>query len=163
MKNIAITGATGYLGKYVLKELLKREIQTLALVRNSQKLEEIHSSFLEIKKAEVTKAETLWGKLQGIDAIISTVGITRQKDGLTYMDVDYQANLNLLKEAQKAGVRKFIYVSAIGGKEYRHLKIFQAKEDFVEELSNSGMNYCVVCPNGFFSDIQDFLKNGEKR
>ena len=162
MKNIAIAGATGYLGKYVLKELLKRQRQTLALVRNPQKLQEFSSVFLETEKAEVTKPETLSGKLNGVEVVISTIGITRQKDGLTYMDVDYQANLNLLKEAQRAGVKKFIYVSAIGGTKYKHLKIFQAKEGFVEELKKSGINYSILRPNGFFSDMQDFLKMAQK-
>lgn len=162
MKKIAIAGATGYLGKYVLKELLKREIPTLALVRNSQKLQKFSSKLLQIEKVEVTKPETLSGKFKDIDVVISTVGITRQKDNLTYMDVDYQANLNLLKEAQKAGVKKFIYISAIGGTKYPNLKIFQAKEGFVQKLKNSGINYSIMRPNGFFSDMQDFLTMAKK-
>ena len=40
--------------------------------------------------------------------VISTVGITRQKDGLTYMDVDFQSNVNLIEEAKKEGVKKII-------------------------------------------------------
>jgi len=86
------------------------------------------------------------------------VGITRQKDGLTYMDVDYQANMNLLEEAKKAGVKHFVYVSAINGNKYRNLKIFEAKEKFVDDLKSSGLNYTIVRPNGFFSDMKDFLQ-----
>jgi uncharacterized protein YbjT (DUF2867 family) len=89
--------------------------------------------------------------------VISSVGITRQKDGLTYMDVDYQANLNLLNEAKSAGVKKFIYVSAINGDKYRHLKIFEAKEKFVDALKSSDLDFTVIRPNGFFSDMKDFL------
>ena len=54
------------------------------------------------------------------------------------MDVDYQANLNLLNEARESGVRKFIYVSVLNGEKLRHLKICDAKEMFVEELKKSG-------------------------
>lgn len=162
MKKIAVAGATGYLGKYILKELLQREIPTLALVRNPQKLSSISSPILQIEKAEVTKPETLSGKLAEVDTLISAVGITRQKDGLTYQQVDYQANRNLLEEAQRAGVKKFIYVSAIGGTKYRHLQIFRAKEGFVEILQNAPIDYCVLRPNGFFSDMQDFLKMAKR-
>jgi uncharacterized protein YbjT (DUF2867 family) len=84
------------------------------------------------------------------------VGITRQKDGLTYMDVDYQANLNLLQEAKKSGVKKIIYVSVLNGEKLRHLKICEAKERFVDELKASGLEYCVIRPNGFFSDMTEF-------
>lgn len=80
-----------------------------------------------------------------------------KKEGFTYMDVDYQGNANLLREAQKSAVKSFLYVSAINGDKMRHLKIFEAKERFVDELKVSGLNYKVIRPNGFFSDMGDFL------
>jgi nucleoside-diphosphate-sugar epimerase len=55
-------------------------------------------------------------------------GITRQKDGFTYMDVDYQANMNLLEQEKQSGVKRFIYVSVFNGENLRHLKICDAKE-----------------------------------
>ena len=54
------------------------------------------------------------------------------------MDVDYQANINLLEEAKRAGVQKFIYISAINGQQMRHLKIMAAKERFVDALKSIG-------------------------
>ncbi|MDP2541814.1 SDR family oxidoreductase [Tenacibaculum discolor] len=156
--NILLAGATGYLGSYVLNALIENQNQVLAIVRNPNKLKNDNENFLEVKQAEVTKPETLRDICKGIDTVISTVGITRQKDGLTYMDVDYQANVNLLEEAKKAGVRHFVYVSAINGNNYRNLKIFEAKEKFVDALKSSGLNYTIVRPNGFFSDMKDFLQ-----
>lgn len=79
------------------------------------------------------------------------------------MDVDYQGNSNLLKEAVIDKIESFEFISAINGDKLRHLKIFEAKERFVDELKDSGINYCVIRPNGFFSDMKDFLnmaKNG---
>ena len=78
------------------------------------------------------------------------------------MDVDYQANMNLLNEAIKSGVKKFIYVSVLNGDKLKKLKICEAKEKFVDELKNSGLDYCIICPNGFFSDMAEFLKMAEK-
>jgi len=157
MNKIAIAGSTGYLGKHLVKQLVEQKIGVLALARNLDKLAEFDSELIQKVKVEITNPETLSGILNGVDILISTVGITRQKDGLTYMDVDYQANHNLLKEAQKAGVRKFIYVSVLNGQYMRNLKICEAKEHFVDELKQSGMEYSVIRPNGFFSDMKDFL------
>ncbi|MFT6004782.1 MAG: hypothetical protein ACI8UQ_001922, partial [Bacteroidia bacterium] len=98
-----------------------------------------------------------------IDWVFTTIGITRQKDGVTYMDVDYQGNVNLLKESLIEKVERFQYISAINGDKLRHLKIFEAKEKFVDELKVSKINYSIMRPNGFFSDMSDFLsmaKNG---
>jgi uncharacterized protein YbjT (DUF2867 family) len=94
--------------------------------------------------------------------VISSIGITKQKDGLTYMDVDYQANINLLDEAKRNGVKKFIYVSVLNGEKLRNLKICEAKEKFVDELKNSGLDYCIIRPNGFFSDITEFYNMAKK-
>lgn len=154
--NIALAGATGYLGKYIAKELIFQNINPTLIVRNPKKVQ--LAGNYRLTQAEVTKTEDVKGIFNGIDVVISTVGITRQKDGLTYMDVDYQANKNLLDEAKKAGVQKFIYVSAISGDKFRNLKIFEAKEKFVDELKLSGLEYAVVRPNGFFSDMKDFLQ-----
>ena len=156
--NILLAGATGYLGSYLLKALIENQNQVLAIVRNPKKLKNDNENFLEVKQAKVTKPDTLKDICKGIHTVISTVGITRQKDGLTYMDVDYQANMNLLEEAKKADVKHFVYVSAINGDKYRHLKIFEAKEKFVDALKASGLNYTIVRPNGFFSDMKDFLQ-----
>ena len=154
---IAVAGATGYLGSYLVKELQLSDYEFIALGRNTRKLEGLGLQNEQIKKVQVTDPASLKGAFEGVTTVISTVGITRQKDGLTYMDVDYQANKNLLEEAISAGVKKFIYVSAINGDQFRHLKIFEAKERFVDELKSSGIDYTVFRPNGFFSDMKDFL------
>ncbi|MHA7843234.1 MAG: SDR family oxidoreductase [Winogradskyella sp.] len=156
--NILLAGATGYLGRHLLKVLIEKQNQVVAIVRKLNQLENHNENYLEIKQAEVTKPDTLKDICKGIDTVISCVGITRQKDGLTYMDVDFKANMNLLEEAKKSGVKHFVYISAINGDKYRNLKIFEAKEKFVDALKASGLNYTVVRPNGFFSDMKDFLQ-----
>ncbi|WP_298475601.1 SDR family oxidoreductase [uncultured Maribacter sp.] len=163
-KTVLLAGVTGYLGGYIAKALVEDNFKAKLIARSTKTLKSFESKTIKIIKAEVTKPDTLYGICEGVTTVISTVGITRQKDGLTYMDVDYQANLNLLNEAKRAGVKKFIYVSAINGNKYRHLKIFEAKEKFVDALRNSGLEYVVIRPNGFFSDMKDFLdmaKNGK--
>lgn len=162
MLKIALAGATGYLGSHLVKELQNQDIPFVAIARNTQKLHQLGLTERQIIKAEVTKPATLSGKLNGTEILISTVGITRQKDGLSYTDVDYQANINLLEEAKRCGVRKLIYVSAINGDQMRHLKIMAAKERFVDALKSSGMEYLIVRPNGFFSDMKDFLEMASK-
>lgn len=70
--------------------------------------------------------------------------------------------MNLLKEAVNSGVKKFIYISVLNGEKLRHLKICAAKEMFVEQLKKSGIDYCIIRPNGFFSDMTDFFNMAKK-
>lgn len=164
MAKILLAGSTGYLGSYILQELLNNDKSVRIIVRNRKKLTEqiIESDSVEILNAELTKPQDIKNSCRGIDTVISTVGITKQKDGLTYMDVDYQANLNLLKDAEDCGVTKFIYVSVLNGDKLTHLKICQAKEKFVNALKHSNINHCIIRPAGFFSDMNDFYKMAQK-
>jgi len=162
MKRIVLAGATGYLGQFVLKELLRRGYSVRALVRDGGKIRREDCQGLEVCCAEVTDRHSLSGCCDISDVVISTVGITRQKDGLSYMDVDYQANVNLLEEARSAGVEKFIYVSALNADRLSHLSICRAKELFVERLRNSGLAFCVIRPNGFFSDMAEFFSMAQR-
>lgn len=164
MTKILLAGSTGYLGSHILKELIERNIEVRTVVRNTKKLEAFLSkgNSVEVIQAQLTDPQSLINCCDNIDTVISTVGITKQKDGLTYMDVDYQANLNLLNEAKKSCVRKFIYVSVLNGVQLQHLDICKAKEKFVQELIHSGLDYCIIRPNGFFSDMSEFYEMAKK-
>ena len=162
LTNILVAGATGYLGKYITKELSDRGFYTKVLVRNHEKFKRLKIQVDGVIQAEVTDKSSLQDCCKNIDVVISSVGITKQKDGLTYVDVDYQANLNLLDQAKKSGVKKFIYLSVLNGEKLRSLKICEAKEKFVDELKSSGLDYCIIRPNGFFSDMTDFYNMAKK-
>jgi len=162
MKKILLAGSTGYLGIYIAKELQRRSSFFRAIARSPEKFDQNEIKVNEKLIAELTDPDSIKECCNGIDVVISTVGITKQKDGLTYMDVDYRANMNLLKEAKKSGVKKFIYVSVLNGEKLRHLKMCNAKEMFVEQLKRSGIEYCIVRPNGFFSDMSEFVKMAKR-
>ena len=159
-EKILLAGATGYLGQFILAELLKKEHPTRIVVRNKAKIAPalLTHPLLEVVEAEVTKPQTLQGVCKGVSQVISTVGITQQKDGFTYEQVDYRANRNLLNEALHEGVQKFVYVSVFKGEMMRHIAIGAAKERFVDALKVSGIDYCIVRPSGFYSDMGNFLK-----
>ena len=156
-KRVLVAGATGYLGSELVKELKARGYWVRALIRNSSQRNKVALAD-EVFIGEITIPQSIRGITYTIDYVFSTIGITRQKEGMTYIDVDYQGNLNLLHEACITDVERFLYVSAINGDKLRHLKIFEAKEDFVDKLRESGLDYRVIRPNGFFSDMRDFLE-----
>ncbi|MCY4046057.1 MAG: SDR family oxidoreductase [Cellvibrionales bacterium] len=156
MKKVLLAGATGYLGSFIAKELKSQGYELTIIVRKQEQVQEKGLEADHVLEAQVTQPITLNGCCKDIDIVISTVGITRQKDGMTYDDVDYQANINLMNEAEKSGVKKFIYISAINAENMRELKICDAKERFVDALVDSGLPHCIIRPHGFFSDMTEF-------
>jgi len=162
MERVLVAGATGYLGRFIIKELKKQGYYTIALARNANKLIELDDYIDRYVEAEITDPDTVENICSEVDYVISSIGITRQKDGLNYMDVDYQANLNLLDEALKQNVKKFIYISVLNAHLMKNLKMVAAKELFVDKLNTSGIDYTIIRPNGFFSDMTELLNLAKK-
>jgi uncharacterized protein YbjT (DUF2867 family) len=162
MKKVLVAGATGYLGRFVVREFKKQGYWVRTLTRNAAKLESLSEYIDEKFNGKVTDSNSLSGICKDIDIVFSSVGITKQKDGLSYMDVDYQGNINLLEEAKREKTLKFIYVSVFNAEKMNELKGVEAKISFEEELKKSGVDYSIIYPNGFFSDMLEYLKMAKK-
>lgn len=157
MEKLLIAGATGTLGKKLVTELHRRGYQLRILVRKEEQAEMFSHITDNIVVGQVTESKSILGVAKGIDAVFSAVGITKQKDGLTYRDVDYGANRNLLNKSLDAGVKRFVYIASLNGEEMRELKMIEAKEQFVDELKQAPIQHTIVRPNGFFSDLLEVL------
>ena len=153
---VLVAGATGYLGRYVTRAFHRRGASVRALARSSGKLVDLADVIDDRFIGEVTDAESLRGACEGIDVVFSSIGLTRQ-GRLTFMDVDYQANRNLLDEALRCGVEKFVYISVLTVPGMEDLAVVRAKRKFLEDLRDCGIDHTVVCPNGYFSDMAEFL------
>ena len=163
-KKVLVAGATGYLGRFVIQEFKNRGYWVRVLARNSGKLES-PGPFLEpavkhlvddVFQGEVTKPETLQGVCDGIDLVFSSIGITRQRDGVSFMDVDYQGNKNLIEKAHQAGIQTFVFVSVFKANQIAELA--KARELIVNELNKSSLASAIIRPTGYFSDMSEYLK-----
>ncbi len=148
---VLVAGASGRLGRHVLSELAARGIATRALVRDAARVEGAGAS--EVFVGDAREGESLRGACEGVGSVVSALGASLAL-GLTprratFREVDLRANLNLLAEAKRAGVGKFVYVSLYGAERLRGLAYVDAHEEFVAALRASGLDYAVVRPTGF--------------
>ena len=164
MKKVLIVGSTGYLGKYLVQECKQRGYWVRALARNPQKLEQLRESIDDLFVGEVTKPETLKGVCDGIDVVISALGVasSRTDEKITLEEVDYGGNKNVLDRALSAFVKKFLFVSFIISPDYENLEITRIKRMFEQALHTSGLDYCIIRPTAFFADMKEILKLAQK-
>jgi uncharacterized protein YbjT (DUF2867 family) len=156
--HVFVAGATGYLGGYVVSELARRGYRVDGLSRSPAGAEQLVGRGARPVLAEATDVSSLDGHFDDVDVVVSCLGITRQKDGMSYEDVDYQANINLLRAAEQAGVQRFVYVSVFRGDELARTAMVGAKEKFVNALRASPIQSLVVRPTGFFSDMEEIFQ-----
>jgi uncharacterized protein YbjT (DUF2867 family) len=157
---ILVAGATGNLGKALIPVLCKQGTEVVALVRpgSQRRLLPLENHITETVAAEITKPDIAASAFSGVHTVISSVGITRQRDGLTYDQVDYGGNLNLLRTAERAAVQRFIYVSVVGADRNFDVPVIQAKRRFEGALIGSTLKWQIVRPSGFFTDMTDVWK-----
>ncbi len=107
--NIAVLGASGGIGKQVVKIALTDGHRVTAILRTPSKLTITHPN-LKIVKGDVMKPETLEEHLEGKDAVISAIGKNSFKE--TYL---YSAgNKNLLSVMEKTNTKRVFFISAAG-------------------------------------------------
>ena len=165
---VLVAGATGYLGKFVVQAFKERGYWVRALARSEDRLREPGpftapaigpEDVDEVFVGELTQPDTLDGLMDGIDIVFSSVGISRQRDGLTFEQVDYQCNHTLIELSRAADAETFVYVSMQGAAEspIADLAITRAHEKVVDELGASGLDHRIVRPCGYFSDMGALL------
>ncbi len=166
MNKVLIAGATGYLGRFVVRALKKEGYYTKVLVRNKDKAEvprkldtpAIADFADEIVVGEITDANTLIDICKDMDYVFTSIGITKQKDKVTFKDVDYQGNINLLREAEKHHIKKFMYIHVLTDDQGKELgPLMDAKSRFVDALIQSPVPHIVIRPSGYFSDISELF------
>lgn len=146
---VLLAGAFGHLGSDVLKALVDagHEVKAVdAVIRNVD-----FTGFTPLK-IDMTNKDALKGICNGIDVVVTTVGLTKASETLTPMDIDYGANKNLLDEAIAAGVKNFAYISVIKADQGAYIPMLGAKVKLEEEIKKSGINYAIFRPTGYFYD-----------
>ena len=156
---IVLAGAFGNLGAEILKNLCKAGHEVIAADLKEGSIAELSGKY-SFKAIDATNRDTLAGLCDGADAVISTVGLTGASTKFTAYDIDLNGNINLLNEAKAAGVKKFVYISVISCDEPGAEKVpmLHAKYVFENELKNSGMDYVIHRPTGYFYDIAKVFK-----
>ncbi|MBR5755637.1 MAG: NmrA family NAD(P)-binding protein, partial [Erysipelotrichaceae bacterium] len=156
---VLLAGAFGNLGFEILKALAKKKCEIIAADLKEKEDNGLEGKYT-FKAIDATDPETLKGLCDGVDVVITTMGLTTASAKFTAYDIDYQGNMNLYNEAVKAGVKKFNYISVIacdlpGAEE---VPMLHAKYMVEEELKKGKMDYVIYRPTGYFYDIAKVFK-----
>ncbi len=116
IKKVLVAGASGYLGRYAVKEFKERGYHVRALVRDPEKIKTlgahgepaIQDMIDEIVIGDVTNPESIKGICKGIDIVFSALGLTAPHPEHTSNDVDYLGNKRILDQALNEKVSRFI-------------------------------------------------------
>ncbi|MPZ37811.1 MAG: NAD-dependent epimerase/dehydratase family protein [Rhizobiales bacterium] len=110
---VALTGATGFIGQYLLSELPKRGYRLRVLLRRPSTLP-LSSASAVI--GDLARAQNMSQALAGVDVVIHSAGIAHTMSGVPeddYRLLNTEATIRLARAAQRAGARRFVFLSSI--------------------------------------------------
>lgn len=145
-----VTGATGGLGRRVVRLIRDREQSVRAFVRLTSRYSELENRGAEIFIGDLKRERDIEKACKGVQYIISTHG----SNEAGAQELDYRANIDLIDAAKEAGVKHFVFISVLGSdRGYEDAPVFKAKRQVEKYLAASGLNYTILRPSGFASNL----------
>ncbi len=158
---ILVVGATGSLGGRITRGLLAQGKAVRILARNNPISAELakQGRANTVASLVAADAQAVYGDLKdrasldaavaGIDTVITTATTTQRGGDDTLPAVDLQGTLDLIDAARTAGVKRFIYTSAIGAVQGHPVQLFNIKGTCEAALERSGLEYTILRPAVF--------------
>ena len=141
---IAVTGATGQLGRLVIDALLKtvQPANLVALVRDPAKAQDLIARGVVVRKADYSQPETLHSALSGVQRLLLISSSEVGQRGPQHRAV--------IEAAKSAGVQLLAYTSLLHA-DKSTLGLALEHRDTEQALAESGLNY-VLLRNGWYSE-----------
>ncbi len=110
---IALTGATGFIGQFLLSELPRRGYRIRVLLRRPSDMQVQGSSAVI---GDLSRPQNMGAALRDVDAVVHSAGLSGEMTGIPeddYRSLNTDATVNLANAARKAGVKRFVFLSSI--------------------------------------------------
>ncbi|MEZ5539610.1 MAG: NAD-dependent epimerase/dehydratase family protein [Pseudomonadales bacterium] len=110
---IAITGASGFVGRYLVSELLAADKEVVAVVRNPEKVPELQRNGVELRIADLADTEAMTKAFLGCDAVIANAGqVSFNRDYDALIRQNLEGTKNTLQACRDAGVARVVSMSS---------------------------------------------------
>jgi NADH dehydrogenase len=153
---ILVTGGTGFVGSHLIKRMRQENLLVRAMVRNPAKATGLLDLGVEVVPGDVSDKASLEKAVQGVERVVHLVGIIQEAPGATFQSVHVDGTRNLVEEARKAGVRHFLFQSALGTRANAESKYHRTKWEAEELVRGSGIPSTVLRPSLIYGPGDQF-------
>lgn len=146
---ILVVGATGRLGGLVTKALLAEGRRVRILVRSGSDSGALVDAGAIPIAGDLKDPKSLLRAAAGIDSVIATANSARRGGGDNPQTVDLEGNARLIEAARAAGVRRYVFMTALGAEVDSVDPFMSAKATTEQRLITSGLDYTIVAATPF--------------
>lgn len=153
---ILITGATGFVGRALLRRLIEEERAVACLLRPSSRERRLPQGTMRIATGTLQDMPALRVAMQDVDTVIHLVGTARGQDGYTAEWLNQQGTVNVVEAALDAGAQHIIYLSHMHANPNSAYPLLRSKGAAEEAIRASGLVYTILRSSLIFGPQDSF-------
>jgi uncharacterized protein YbjT (DUF2867 family) len=153
---LLLTGATGTIGAPLLRLLTAAGVPTRCLVRDPRRLESERVR-VQIAMGDLSDHSSFRHALRGIDTVVHLASVIRDQPGYSIEELVTLATWRLLRAAEHAGVRRFVYFSALGASAISPARLLRAKAVAEHAVEYSSLEHTIFAPSVTYAPTDQYL------
>ncbi|MCB0270908.1 MAG: NAD(P)H-binding protein, partial [Calditrichaeota bacterium] len=158
MKNITVFGATGMLGKPVVRELVAAGYKITAMVRSPEKAREVLPGSVNLIRGDLDSLPDIQNALENADGIYINLSVA-QDSKTTDFQPEREGISNILAAAKDKNIQRIGYLSSLvqryNGMNGFRWWAFDIKREALRNIKQSGIPYAIFYPSNFLEDLPE--------
>jgi uncharacterized protein YbjT (DUF2867 family) len=154
---LLLTGATGTIGAPLLRRLTADGTSVRCLVRDPRRLgaERVR---VQIAMGDLSDHLSFRHALRGVDTVVHLASVIRDQPGGSIEELAGVATWRLVRAAERAGVRRFVFFSVLGASTRSRSRLMRAKAVAERAVIDSGLEYTVFAPSLVYAPSDPYLR-----
>lgn len=154
---LLLTGATGNVGRPLLRRLTAAGVPVRCLVRDPRRLGADRVR-VQIALGDLSDHLSFRHALRGVDTVVHLASVIRDQPGGSIEELAGVATWRLVRAAENAGVKRFVFFSVLGASTRSRARLLRAKAVAEQAVVQSGLRHTIFAPSIIYSPGDPYLR-----